>query len=129
MSEHQNVPNNLAKLEAVIDQNRKDCVVVGRNLKAIRDRELYKVFGSFEQYCQERWEISRAKVHRWITASDIRDELATFGNAIQLPTKESQYRALNDLKDINLRIKVLQHIQQTGVKQTVKTIEETAKLI
>ena len=118
----------IEELEAIIERNKKDFQVVGRTLKEIRDRELYRRYRGFERYCQERWKFSRAKVHRWITASDIRDELETFGNSIRLPNKESQYRALNDLKDKNLRVKVLRHLSDSGVKLTAQMIKQTADL-
>ena len=46
MSEHLKIPDDLIKLDAIIDQNKKDCVVVGRTLKEIRDRELV-----WSKYC------------------------------------------------------------------------------
>ena len=127
--ENVNEKKQLAELEALIESNRKDCVLVGGALKEIRDQELYKLHHSFERYCKDRWGFSRTKVHRWINASDMQQELETFGNEIAMPTSESQYRELNTIVDKDVRIRVLRQIGASGKKLSAETIKQTAKLL
>ena len=62
---------------------------------AIRDQRLYReTHGTFEDYCRERWGMSRFYAHRLIEASEVA-ALLPMGNI----TNELQARALAPLKD------------------------------
>lgn len=65
----------------------------------IRDSKLYRVYGTFEQYCRERWNITRIHAFRLIEASEVvkNVEMLPIGNNI-LPRTESQARPLTKLE-------------------------------
>lgn len=60
---------------------------------AIRDGRLYrKSYGTFEDYCRERWGWSKRHCDRLIGAAEISRDLGPIG-----PTTESQARPLTKL--------------------------------
>lgn len=85
----------LADCEKAIEQGLRS---VGYQLKMIRDERLYREVGytAFEDYCQERWSLSRSYVHRQIEASEVIGQLLPIGNTP--PTTEGQVRSLVGLE-------------------------------
>lgn len=78
----------------VIESWLRTFVEVGEALMEIRDARLYREgFGSFEDYCRERWSFSRVQAHRLIEASEVAAVLP-MGNT----TNERQMRELAPLK-------------------------------
>ena len=64
--------NELERCEVVIKQGLQTFVEVGQALMLIRDKRLYRVeFGTFEAYCQDKWQLSRYYVHRIVEASKV----------------------------------------------------------
>ena len=125
-----NDKKRLKELESKISRSPKQFLETGRILKTIRDERLYKQgYGNFKEYCSIHLELNYNRANRWVIASEIHTELETFGNQIVLPDKESQFRALNDIKDKVLRIKVLRHLSDSGGKLNANKITETAKLL
>ena len=83
--------STLDKHEAVIKRGLNTFADVGNALLAIRDGRLYREqHGTFEDYCRERWGMSRIHAHRMIDAARVCDVLP-IGNK---PTSESQARPL-----------------------------------
>lgn len=83
----------LAALEATIAQGLQTFVDVGNALLEIRDSRLYRTtHGTFEDYCRERWGMSRSYAHRTIEAAQVATNLLPIGNVI--PATESQARPL-----------------------------------
>ena len=65
-----NDARTLDKLEEVIDRGLKTFYEVGEALLMIRDNRLYRVtYATFEEYCQERWQMTRQHVNRLIGAA------------------------------------------------------------
>lgn len=88
----------LDELELVINKNMRAFYEIGTALKEIRDSRLYKnVLGydTFEDYCRERWDMSRIHGHRLIESSQVYDNLLPTGNIH--PTSERQARPLTRL--------------------------------
>lgn len=86
----------LTQLEATIAAGLQTFVEVGRALLEIRDARLYRQeFGTFEDYCRERWAMSRSYAHRTIEAAQVAVNLLPIGNI--LPATESQARPLSPL--------------------------------
>jgi hypothetical protein len=57
------------ELEKVISKGWETFLEVGRALATIRDRRLYRDrYGSFEEYCREKWEFSKTHANRLIGA-------------------------------------------------------------
>jgi hypothetical protein len=67
----------LAELEIQI----KDAFYrAGQALKEIRDWRLYRNhYATFEDYCQDKWEIARNYANKLIAASDVVQNLSTIG--------------------------------------------------
>lgn len=86
----------LAECETVIEKGLKTFVEVGNALLEIRDSKLYRQeFGTFEEYCRERWRMSIAQGKRLIAAAEVVQNLAPIG---AIPTHESQVRPLAGLE-------------------------------
>lgn len=86
----------LAAHEAVITRGLQTFYDVGTALAAIRDGRLYRdEHGTFEDYCQERWNISRPRAYQFIDAANVRANLST--NVDTLPANEAQARVIAQL--------------------------------
>lgn len=88
---------HLAQLEATIEAGLQTFVDVGRALLEIRDARLYRQsFDTFEDYCRDRWGMSRIHAHRMIEAANVTNNLLPTGNI--LPTSERQARPLASIE-------------------------------
>lgn len=75
----------LARHEQVIERGKQTYVEVGLALWAIREGRGYRFeYGTFEDYCQERWGWSRRHANRLIQAWGVASELGT--SMSQIPT-------------------------------------------
>ena len=87
----------LAAHEATIERGLKTFVEVGGALLAIRDARLYRAeYGTFEEYCRERWQMSRIHAHRMIASAGVVTNLLPIGNTPP-PASEAQARPLTVL--------------------------------
>lgn len=87
----------LTRYEKVIERNLTGFLEAGRALLAIRDGKLYRsTHGTFEDYCSERWDISRSYGYRMIGAAEVIENLSPIGDI--LPANESQVRPLASLE-------------------------------
>ncbi|PJF23839.1 MAG: hypothetical protein CUN53_20860, partial [Phototrophicales bacterium] len=80
-------PDLLAEHEARIERGLKAFYEVGESLRAIRDARLYREFKTFEDYCEQRWHLSRRQADRLIAAAEVVDHLRPTG--LILPKKEN----------------------------------------
>lgn len=86
----------LVELEEVIEQGLTTFVEVGEALLEIRDSRLYlETHGTFEDYCQDRWQISRPTAYRMIDAARVADVVSPIGDI----ANEAQARELTPLLD------------------------------
>ncbi len=61
----------------------------------IRDNRLYReTYGTFEEYCKEKWDISRPRAYQLIKAAEVQDNLST---TVDIP--ERVVRPLTIIKD------------------------------
>ncbi len=82
-----------AQLEATIERGMQTFVEVGLALMEIRDGRLYRAeFGTFEEYCQERWGWTRRHTNRMIASAEVTTNLGPLGPI--LPATERQARPL-----------------------------------
>lgn len=87
---------NLADLEAVIKRGLKSFVEVGNALREIRDGRLYKaLYSTFEEYCQERWGITRNRAYEQIRASEIVSHAIQNGEDVPKSIREALARGVN----------------------------------
>lgn len=90
--------NKLARNELIIRNGLATFYAVGGALLEIRDERQYRATHStFEEYCQERWNMKRAQAYRLIEASEVINRLSPIGDII--PTNEAQTRELAKLPD------------------------------
>ena len=81
------------ELEAIIERGLTTFVDVGTALMEIRDGLLYRqTHPEFDDYCRERWGMSRFYAHRLIAASEVVHSLP-IGNT-PAPVRETQVREL-----------------------------------
>jgi len=66
----------LQAYEKAIERGLASFVEVGRALTQIRDSRLYRAtHATFEDYCQERWQMSRQRAHQVIEASGVAERV------------------------------------------------------
>lgn len=121
--------NELCQHEAVIEQGLKTFVDVGNALLAIRDKRLYRQdFGTFEEYCQQRWGMERAHAYRLIDSAKVVNTLSPIGDI--LPATESQARPLAKLEP-ELQAVVWQKAVETAPngKVTAAHVEATVRSV
>jgi hypothetical protein len=70
----------------------------GMALAEIRDSRLYREeFETFEDYCKERWDMSKMHAYRLIGSSEVNDALKS-NQLVTLPANEAQARPLTQLE-------------------------------
>lgn len=90
--------NKLAECEAVIERGLKTFIDVGNALLEIRDSRLYRgEFGTFDDYCRDRWGFSKPRATQLIQAAQVIDTLQNGNNCYQIPVNEAQARPLTSL--------------------------------
>lgn len=83
----------LATCEQVIERGLRTFYEVGSALLTIRDSRLYRAdYGTFEDYCRERWGLSRKRGYDLIAAASVVGNLSQICDT--LPTRESHAAAL-----------------------------------
>jgi len=120
----------LRKSEAQIALYEGSFRHTGNALWRIQRNRLYrKSHETFEQYTQDRWEMSPAHAYRLIEAAKLMKRLTEslqFGEKDTLPTCESQIRELLRLKKATHQIRawreIIQRSRADGVKITAKLI-------
>lgn len=71
----------LEELEIVVERGKQTFIEVGMALMEIRDGRLYRgYFGTFEEYCQQRWGFTRNFAHMQINAAEVATGLLTTVN-------------------------------------------------
>jgi|GEM_PF-1417061 len=90
----------LQRAEGTIAKGMRAFVAVGLALMEIRDRRLYREhYGTFEEYCFRRWEISRPRGYELCAAAEVVEDLSAIADIRLLPENEAQTRPLTRLKD------------------------------
>ena len=86
----------LTEREARIEEaERNGYLVRGAELAAIRDGKLWLErynFGTFEEYCEHRWELQKTYTYQLINSADLAVKIRNCG--LFLPTRESHIRPL-----------------------------------
>lgn len=111
----------LTQLETRIKAGLGSFIDVGEALSAIRDAKLYRAdYGTFEDYCRERWKMSRPRAYQFIEAADV---VSTVGDKSVI-TNESQARELAKVPPA-ARAAVIKRVRaNTGGKLTAAAIRE-----
>lgn len=86
----------LSSLEFTVERSLKAFWEIGQALRHIRDRRLYRQdFSTFEDYCTNRWEMSRRWAYQLIEAATVYENVRH--GAQILPANERQVRPLTAL--------------------------------
>ena len=89
--------HELERCEVVIKQGLQTFIEVGQALMTIKEKRLYRIsFKTFEDYCLEKWAITKTQANRLIQASETIISLTPIG--VILPQTESQTRPLTSLE-------------------------------
>lgn len=90
--------SRLVDCERVIKRGLTTFVEVGEALAEIRDSRLYRVrHATFEDYCRERWQLSRPRAYELIGAAAVVENLSGMPD-IPLPANERQAGPLKVLE-------------------------------
>lgn len=126
--------DELDSLEVIVSAGLKSFWEAGKALRKIRDRGLYRdTHKSFEDYCLEKWEMSRAEAYRQIGAASVVEDISTSSPTL-LPTTISQTRPLLKLKTAEERRNAWKEASKTPgkvitaevVKDAVETLRKPA---
>ena len=118
--------NELERCEVVIKQGLQTFVEVGQALMLIRDKRLYRAeFGTFEAYCNEKWQLKRRHIYRLIDSSQV---VQNVSSRTQMPPQtEYHARPLTKLEP-ELQAEAWQKtVEQHGENITQKKVEEVVK--
>jgi hypothetical protein len=82
----------LRECEKAIERGLDTFYQVGNALAEIRESRLYRIsYATFEDYCLERWKMSRPRAYQLMGAASVLNNLSTI---VDKPTTESQAREL-----------------------------------
>lgn len=85
----------LREYERAIDRGLATFYAVGMALAAIRAERLYREkYGTFEDYCGQRWGFSSSRARYLISAAEVRENLESVTTVTLLPESERQARPL-----------------------------------
>lgn len=114
----------LTEHEAVIERGLNTFTEVGNALLAIRDQRLYRqTHEAFEDYCRERWNLSRTRAYELMSASGIVSAIADTG--LPVPVNEGQARELARVPESQRAEVWQQTLERTDGKPTAAAIRET----
>lgn len=120
--------NELERCEIVIKQGLETFVEVGQALMTIRDKRLYRLqYTTFEDYCRERWGMSRPRAYEMIGAAKVVGNLSAMAD---IPTSERQARPLTKLEPEVQREAWAQVVEENKDRPeniTAKKVQEVAK--
>lgn len=118
---------DLRECEAVIERGIRTFVEVGVALLRIRDDRLYRdEYGTFEDYCRERWGMTRRYANHTIAAAGV---ISNLGTIVPKPETESQARPLAALPPEQQReawIVAVNSVDESE-KVTAKVVEEAVR--
>lgn len=115
--------DRLADCEQVIERGLQTFREVGTALAAIRDERLYReAYGTFEEYCRERWGLSETYAYDIIASAGTASAIAETGQ--EPPAKESQARELSRTPEPDRADVWRQANERTDGNPTARVIRE-----
>lgn len=120
--------NELERCEVVIKQGLQTFVEVGQALMLIRDKRLYRAeYGTFENYCREKWDFTDNFSRRLINSSIVVENIKSVPIGTVLPKTESQARPLTKVEPELQKEVWSETINRHGDNITAKKVEEVVK--
>ena len=116
--------DRLAILENTIEKGLETFLTVGNALKEIKDTHLWmRRYESFEEYCKQRWQISKPMAYHLIGSASVVNDLETD----VLPTKPAHASKLSVIKSPELRNKAWEEVLNTERNVTGNLVETVAR--
>lgn len=116
----------LISCEQRIERGLKSFLDVGSALAEIRDSRLYRqTHATFEDYCRERWNLSRPRAYEMIGAAEVVSAIAD--TELPPPSNEGQARALRSVPEPDRADVWREATERTGGKPTAKVVTEIAR--
>ncbi|MEO6808445.1 MAG: hypothetical protein ABI353_04975 [Isosphaeraceae bacterium] len=116
--------DELARHEAAIERGRKAFIEVGAALMAIHNDRLYRSnFGTFEDYCWERWGLSVRRAYQVLKAAEVAENVKNFSHC-DPPDSDSQARALAPLPAPEQGEALIEARSLSNGKPTAKVVRE-----
>jgi hypothetical protein len=114
----------LADCEQRIERGLKTFIDVGQALAEIRDSRLYKgTHETFEDYCRERWNMSRPRAYELISAAEV---VSGIPDTLPAPANAGQAAALAAVPEAE-RAGVWRDVVESGDKPTAAAIRKAAE--
>jgi hypothetical protein len=112
--------------EEIIERGLQTFYAVGYALADIRDQRLYRAeYKTFEDYCQQRWNMSKSNANRLVQAASIVDNLAPIGVK---PQNEAQVRPLAKLETAEDQQDAWKEaVERSNGKPTAKVVGEVVQ--
>ncbi len=117
----------LGDLERAIEKGLATFIEVGSALAAIKDRGLYReTHSTFEDYCRERWGMSRSRAYQLMDAAEVAGTLSTM---VDTPPSERVARELAPLKAEPevLQAVMAEAVEKHGEKPTARQVREVVR--
>ena len=115
---------NLKKHETTIKKGLNTFVEVGQALLEIRENKLYRIeYKTFEEYCQEKWQMPSRVARRLISSKKTMDNLGPTGPK---PTLERHVRPLTSLEPEVQNAAWQETVEKHGENITAKKVQEVA---
>lgn len=93
--------------------------LVASAMATIRDKKLYRQFGTFDDYCRERWGSGRSQVDRLIAHERVLDNLTPIGVKIA----EAATREIADLP-ADQQVEIVKKAAENGEKPTAEKVKK-----
>lgn len=110
----------LKKLESQVEEGVRSYIKTGEALKEIHDNKLYREYGTFEEYVQDRWDFEGRTAYRYIKSAELAEQMRPIGHI--LPPNESVARELSKVKDPQKRIEVWQELTATNPEPKAREV-------
>jgi hypothetical protein len=114
----------LAQHEAVIERGIQTFYEVGTALTDIRDQRLYRAeYGTFEEYAEKRWQMSRPRAYELMAAAEVVSAMAD--TDVPPPGNERQARELGRIPEPERAEVWAETVERTDGKPTAAAVRET----
>jgi phage N-6-adenine-methyltransferase len=118
--EQSNLSHHESRIAFALDQATAAAVIIYTNLNEINKKRLYRDYGTFEDYCQGRWNKGRQWGYKIIEAARVLDTFVTHG-VHSLPENERQIRPLTRLENPQQQIGAWDRAQELAEDEGRKT--------
>lgn len=118
----------LIELENIVKRGLKHFTEVGEALAEIRDAKLYRIeFMNFEDYCREKWGMSKTQANRLVDSAEVSEDLTPIGVK---PKNEAQSRPLAKLESPQDRQAAWKDaVETSGGNPTARDVEASVRRI